>query len=500
MGPAVEVTEPEPTALSRLDEGFGVYVVGPLAAVLFFDLAFWDNGEPEETTLPFIVVWLILGAVFCTLRFQFISLRGIKHAIEILRGKYDTGAADGEVTHFQALASALSATVGLGNIAGVALAVSAGGPGAVFWMVVAGFLGMSSKFTECTLGQMYREIDGQGRVLGGPMRYLAVGLQELGAARLGKILAVLFAIMCIGGSFGGGNMFQANQAYVQTARVLPFFQDKAWLFGILIALLVGAVIIGGIQRIGSVAGAIVPVMCGVYLLAGCAILIAHAAHIPEAFGKIVAEAFTPQAGLGGGLGVLVTGFKRAAFSNEAGVGSASIAHSAASTNEPVREGLVALLEPFIDTIIICTMTGLVVVVTGEYLNVPAGADDTLRGVTMTSNAFASVFSWFPYVLAVAVFLFAFSTMISWSYYGERCWVFLFGKRWSMLYRVIFLAFTVLGTILNLGNVVTFSDLMILGMAFPNILGMFLLSNRVASKLDDYWRRYQNGDMPVPKKV
>lgn len=490
----------EPTVFSRIDEGFGKYVVDPLATGLFFDLAFWDNDQPDQTEIPLIVAWLILGAIFFTIRFGFINLRGVKHAVEITLGKYDSESAQGEVTHFQALSSALSATVGLGNIAGVALAVSAGGPGAVFWMVVAGFLGMSSKFTECTLGQMYRHIDHSGNVLGGPMRYLGEGLRTLGHARLGKALAILFAVMCIGASFGGGNMFQANQAFVQTARVIPALADKGWMFGLALAVLVGFVIIGGIQRIASVAGTIVPFMCGVYLLAGIAVLLSHADQVPTAFGKIVSEAFTPQAGLGGAIGVLVTGFRRAAFSNEAGIGSASIAHAAASTSEPVREGLVALLEPLIDTVVICTMTGLVVVVTGEYLNVPEGADDTLRGVSMTSAAFASVFSWFPYVLAVTVLLFAFSTMISWSYYGERCWVFLFGKRWSMVYRVIFLGFVVLGTILNLTNVVAFSDLMILGMAFPNILGLFLLSGQVSRKLTDYWQRYKSGQVSTPKKA
>lgn len=496
LDPAAEAAIVARPLLVRIDEGFGAYIVDPLATGLFFDVAFWDNAEPDETSVPLIVAWLILGATFFTIRFGFINLRGLKHAIEITRGKFDGEGAEGEVTHFQALSSALSATVGLGNIAGVALAVSAGGPGAVFWMIVAGFLGMSSKFVECTLGQMYRQIDAGKNVLGGPMRYLAEGLRTLGYARLGKALAVIFATMCVGASFGGGNMFQANQAFVQTTRVLPALAGQAWLFGVLLALLVGAVIIGGIRRIGSVAGAIVPFMCAVYLLAGVAVLIVHAAQLPAAFGKIVSEAFTPQAGFGGAIGVLVTGFRRAAFSNEAGIGSAAIAHAAAATSEPIREGLVALLEPLIDTVIICTMTGLVVVVTGEYLNVPAGADDTLRGVSMTSNAFASVFSWFPYVLAVTVFLFAFSTMISWSYYGERSWVFLFGKRWSMVYRVIFLAFVVLGPILNLGNVVGFSDLMILGMAFPNILGLLLLSGQVKKKLDDYWRRYKSGAYAV----
>lgn len=486
-----EVTRAD--VFARIDEGFGAYIVEPLAAGLFFDLAFWDDGEPDETSVPLIVAWLILGASFFTVRFGFINIRGFKHAIAITRGKYDGEGGEGEVTHFQALASALSATVGLGNVAGVALAVSAGGPGAVFWMIIAGFLGMSSKFVECTLGQMYRQIDGGKNVLGGPMRYLAEGLRTLGYARLGKVLSVVFASMCVGASFGGGNMFQANQAFVQTTRVLPALEGQGWLFGLLLALLVGVVIIGGIRRIGSVAGAIVPFMCVVYLIGGVAVLMAHASEVPAALGKIVQEAFTPQAGVGGALGVLVTGFRRAAFSNEAGVGSASIAHAAATTSEPIREGLVALLEPFIDTIVICTMTGLVVVVTGEYLNVPEGADDTLRGVSMTSAAFGSVFSWFPYVLAVTVFLFAFSTMISWSYYGERSWAFLFGKRWSMVYRVIFLVFVVLGPILNLANVVGFSDLMILGMAFPNILGLLLLSGQVSKKLDDYWKRYKRGE-------
>jgi AGCS family alanine or glycine:cation symporter len=490
---------PPPSVLDAIDAKFGDWVVAPLATVLFFDLIFWDHPEGGQN-LPFIVLWLVLGAVFFTLRMGFINLRGLKHAVEITAGKYDGEHDEGEVSHFQALASALSATVGLGNIAGVAIAVSLGGPGAVFWMMVAGFLGMSSKFTECTLGQMYREVDEKGRVLGGPMRYLALGVEKVGFRRLGKVLSVLFAVMCIGGSFGGGNMFQANQAFAQTARVIPFFADKAWLFGIIVAVLVGLVIIGGIKRIGQVAGAVVPLMCAVYVIAGIAILVANASAVPEALTKIVVEAFTPRAGMGGLLGVLVTGFKRAAFSNEAGIGSASIAHSAAATNEPVREGLVALLEPFIDTIIICTMTGLVVVVTGQYLEAPAGGDDTMRGVLMTSAAFESVFSWFPWVLALAVFLFAFSTMISWSYYGERCWVFLFGKGTSMVYRVIFLVFVVLGSILNLGNVVGFSDLMILGMAFPNILGLLLLNKQVANALDDYWERYKSGKMaPAPRR-
>lgn len=511
-----------PSAVERLDAAFGKYVVGPLDAVLFFDVIFWDNDDPDYadlpvgiewvaqgaladsshhrgSNLPVIVLWLVLGAVFFTLRFGFINLRGFRHAVEITAGKYDHPDDEGEVSHFQALSSALSATIGLGNIAGVALAVSAGGPGAVFWMVVAGFLGMSSKFTECTLGQMYRQVDASGRVLGGPMRYLRDGLETIGRPRLGKVLAVVFSLMCIGGSFGGGNMFQANQAFAQTARVIPFFEGKGWLFGLIVAVLVGLVIIGGIKRIGQVAGAIVPLMCVIYLIAGIVILAVNHDMIVGAFGKIVSEAFTPRAGLGGVLGVVVTGFRRAAFSNEAGIGSASIAHSAATTNEPVREGLVALLEPFIDTIVICTMTGLVVVVTGEYLNTFDGPDSTFRGVLMTSAAFETVLPWFPYVLAVAVFLFAFSTMVSWSYYGERCWVFLFGESGTFVYRVLFLGFIVLGSILKLSSVMDFSDLMVLGMAFPNILGLLLLTPQVRDKLADYWKRYEAGDFDRGRK-
>ncbi len=515
VGAPTEAPPPAPpSAVEALDAWFGAYVVAPLAAVLMFDVIFWDNDDPalrdlpdavewlvqgaiagdahRGQGLPLIVLWLVLGALYFTLRMGFINLTGFRHAITATLGAYDRKGDAGEVTHFQALSSALSATVGLGNIAGVALAVSAGGPGAVFWMIVAGFLGMSSKFVECSLGQMYRTVDDQGRVLGGPMRYLREGLAERGLPRLGRVLAIVFAVMCIGGSFGGGNMFQANQAFAQTARVIPFFEGKALLFGILVALLVGAVILGGIKRIGQVAGAIVPVMCVLYLVAGIVILAVNWASIPEALEHIVAEAFTPRAGVGGVLGVAVTGFRRAAFSNEAGIGSASIAHSAAATEEPIREGLVSLLEPFIDTIVICTMTGLVVVVTGEYLHDFEGPDSTARGVLMTSAAFETVLPWFPHVLAVTVFLFAYSTMISWSYYGERCWVFLFGERSTIGYRVLFLGFVVLGSVLKVGSVIDFSDLMILGMAFPNVLGLVLMTPLVKARLDDYMARLRKG--------
>ena len=438
-------------------------------------------------SIPFIVLWLVVGAIFFTLRMSFINIRGFMHAFKVTKGDYDDPDHPGEISHFQALSSALSATVGLGNIAGVAIAVSLGGPGAIVWMVIAGFLGMTSKFTECTLGQMYRKVDEEGRVLGGPMRYLSAGLAEMNLGLIGKLLAVMFVILCIGGSFGGGNMFQANQSYAAVKGAIPWFEGKAWLYGLMLAFLVGLVILGGIKRIGTAAGLIVPFMCLIYVVAGLFVIVVNASQIPAAFATMFAGAFSMKAGFGGLIGTLVVGFQRAAFSNEAGTGSASIAHSAASTDEPVREGIVALLEPFIDTIVVCTMTGLVVIITGAY---NSGAGD---GVEMTSAAFASVLPWFPYVLSVAVVLFAFSTMISWSYYGERCATWLFGESASVPYKFLFLIFVFLGAVLNLGNVLGFSDLMILGMAFPNILGLLLLSGKVKRALNDYWGKLENGE-------
>ncbi|MEL6185575.1 MAG: alanine/glycine:cation symporter family protein [Myxococcota bacterium] len=447
------------------------------------------GGHATEATLPFIVLWLVAGATFFTFRFGFVNLRAFRHAIDVTRGKFDDEHDDGDVSHFQALAMALSATVGLGNIAGVAVAVGTGGPGAMFWMIVAGFLGMSSKFAECTLGQMYRTIDGRGRVSGGPMHYLGTGLSELGMGGLGRVLAPLFAVMCIGGSLGGGNMFQANQSYAQVASEVTIFQGEigALVYGLLLALLVGVVIIGGIDRIGQVASLIVPFMVGIYMLAAVFIVIANASAVPGALATIITGAFSPDAAFGGALGVLVTGFRRAAFSNEAGVGSASIAHSAAATKEPVREGIVALLEPFIDTIVVCTTTALVLVITKAY---QTEAD----GVVMTSKAFATVIPWFPTVLTLAVFLFAFSTMISWSYYGERCWSFLFGEGSTIVFKIIFVAAVVLGSVIRLGSVLDFSDLMILAMSFPNIIGVVLLSGKVKARLNDYLERLRSGAM------
>jgi len=475
--------------VERLEAIFGTYVVDPFSAVLFFDVWFWN----DSVQIPAVVLWLILGAVYFTARFQFVNVRAFRHSIDCVRGRYSSPDDPGEITHFQALSAALSATVGLGNIAGVAVAVGIGGPGAVFWMVMAGLLGMSSKFAECTLGQMYRVIGPDGRISGGPMHYLRRGLEERGLARLGTGLSIVFCLMCIGGSVGGGNMFQANQAYAQVSSVVPFLAGPtgAVVFGLVLAFFVGLVIIGGIRRIGEVAGVLVPAMCSLYVLCGLVILLLHADQVLNGLGVIATQAFSPGAAYGGFAGVLIQGFRRAAFSNEAGVGSAPIAHSAAATSEPVREGIVALLEPFIDTVVVCTMTGLVLVVTGAYADPAAGS-----GISMTSYAFATVFPWFPVLLSITAVLFAFSTQISWSYYGERCWEHLFGRESVGLYKFLFLFFVWFGAVSQLARVVEFSDLMILGMAFPNIAGVVLLSGKVKRELDRYLTRLRAGEFPV----
>lgn len=475
--------------LTRLDALFQSWLIDPISAVIFFDLAFWDDGAPGELELPAVVCWLIAAAVFFTLRFRFVNLRGFRHGIDIVRGRYVVAGAAGEISPFQALSAALAATLGLGNIAGVATAVGIGGPGAVFWMVLAGFLGMSAKFAEVTLAQLYRVKRPDGRFSGGAMHYLRACFAERGWPRVGAALAFVFCVMCIGGSLGGGNMYQANQAYVLLATVAPGLAGPggAAAVGVLLAVVVGLVIVGGIRRIGEVAALLVPAMCALYVLAGLVILALHATELPAALATIVRGAFAPEAAYGGAAGVLIQGFRRAAFSNEAGCGSAPIAHSAAATTEPVRQGLVALLEPFMDTVIVCNMTGLVVVVTGAHLDSGAGS-----GIAMTSHAFASVLPGFEYVLSLSVLLFAYATMISWSYYGEQCWAQLFGVRSLVAYRVLFLLFTAAGPLLAAKAVLEFGDLMILGMAFPNLVGVVLLSGRVKRALDDYLARLRAG--------
>lgn len=469
-------------------------VTDAVAGIVFYAI---QLGESESTALPIVIIILLTGATIFTVYFRFIQFRGFKLAIDTVRGKYSDPNDEGEVSHFQALTAALSGTVGLGNIAGVAIAISLGGPGATFWMILAGLLGMASKFTECTLGVKYRDVGPDGTVYGGPMYYLTKGLAEKGYTGLGKVLAVFFAIMCIGGSFGGGNMFQANQAAQQFNNMIGATSGSAGVvFGVVMAAVVAIVIIGGIKRIGSVTERVVPFMCGVYVLAAIIILIANFTTLPEAFGLIIGGAFSPEGIAGGFVGVLVQGFRRAAFSNEAGVGSAAIAHSAVKTDHPASEGVVALLEPFIDTVVVCTMTALVIIVTGNYLN----TDGSISGVDLTSNAFASVLPWFPYVLTIAVVLFAFSTMLSWSYYGLQSWMYLFGRSRvsDYSYKILFCLFVILGSAASLGAVTDFSDAMIFAMVVPNMIGLIILLPVVRKEINSYTTKIKTGEIKTYK--
>ncbi|MEY8868285.1 alanine:cation symporter family protein [Flavobacteriaceae bacterium 144Ye] len=481
--------------------------------------------------VPIVVILLVVGATFFTLYFKVPSITKFPTAINTVRGRYvdiekhgvdklydndealaeediqDTirdESAHGEVSHFQALATAVSGTVGLGNIAGVAVAIATGGPGATFWMIVCGLLGMSTKFVECTLGVKYRDVGKDGTIYGGPMYYLSKGLKATGKAGLGKVLGILFAILCVGASFGGGNAFQSNQATVQISSLIGVSGGATGsIIGFILAVLVGIVIIGGIKRIAKITEKIVPFMAGIYVLAALIIIFANFKYIDDAFGLILEGAFTPMAGLGGFIGVLIVGFQRAAFSNEAGAGSAAIAHSAVRTKYPASEGVVALLEPFIDTVVICTMTALVIIffnidgtnmqsvftygaVEGSNVMINA-TGERIGGVDLTSEAFDSVIPGFSYVLTIAIVLFAFSTMISWSYYGLQSWKYLFGrgKAADLTYKILFLLFVIIGAAATLDAVIKFSDAMILALVFPNMIGLLLLFPKVREEMKRY---------------
>ncbi|MCB0761329.1 MAG: alanine:cation symporter family protein [Flavobacteriales bacterium] len=467
------------------------------------DMAEAYQFTPQKKQIPFVLIWLIVGALFFTVFMKFVNIRGFKHALDVVRGKYDDPDHEGEVSHFQALTAALSGTVGVGNIAGVALAISMGGPGATFWMILAGLIGMSSKFVECTLGVKYRKVNEDGSVSGGPMYYLKNGLKNQGKGGLGKVLAVLFAIACIGGSIGGGNMVQINQATQQlidvTGGETSMFFERGWVFGLIMAVVVGLIIIGGIKSIARVTDKIVPGMVAIYIVAALIVIIANIDQLGWAFGQIFSGAFSPEAVFGGVVGVLILGFQRAAFSNEAGIGSASIAHSAAKTDEPISEGIVALLEPFIDTVVICTMTAIVIIITnfgGYGAEATFNSAATLGGISLTSSAFGQVISWFPIVLSIAVILFALSTMISWSYYGLKAWTFLFGesKGSNIAYKAIFCLFIVVGSAMSLGSVFAFGDVMIFAMCFPNVLGLYFLAPEIKNDLQSYLSRVKSGEI------
>lgn len=470
-------------------------IINPFVGFIFSPLPYSE--AILGTAFPWIVLWLVVAALVFTVYFGFIQFRGVGHSISIVRGDYLDPNDAGEVTPFQALCTALSGTVGLGNIAGVGVAVYLGGPGATLWMILAGILGMASKFTECVLGVHYRNEYPDGTVSGGPMYYLSKGLAELGWTSAGKVLAVFFAICTVGGALGGGNMFQANQSAQQIANVIPFFEGRGWLFGIVMALVVGFVIIGGIKSIAKVTEKVVPFMAGIYVGSALIIILINYDSIGMAFTAIIDGAFSPTAVAGGAVGALIQGFKRAAFSNEAGIGSASIAHSAVQTKHPATEGYVALLEPFIDTVVICTMTSLVITITGAWI-----PGDGVTGIALTARAFETNFSGFNYVLAVAAVLFAFSTMLSWSYYGLKAWTYLFGEGQvkEMIFKLIFCVFVVIGASMSLGPVIDFSDAMIFAMAIFNIIGLYILMPKVKELLADYHVRLKNGEFPNMRKL
>ncbi|TVP96658.1 MAG: alanine:cation symporter family protein [Roseinatronobacter sp.] len=462
------------------------------------------------TAIPWIVGWLVSGALVFTVYFGFVQVRAFGHALQIVRGDYSDPRDAGEVSHFQALATALSGTVGLGNIAGVAVAISIGGAGATFWMILAGLLGMATKFTECTLGVKYRNEYPDGTVSGGPMYYIKKGFAERGLP-LGGFMSGLFSVFCVLGALGGGNMFQANQAASQVQSVLGI---PAWVTGLVLSAIVFAVIVGGIKSIARVTEKVVPVMGVGYFLVGMAILLMNADMIFWAFSEIFRGAFSDTGIVGGIIGAIIQGFRRAAFSNEAGIGSAPIAHSAVRTNEPISEGFVALLEPFIDTVIICTMTALVIIITqqllidadtGRYILDEAGRIATVSGATggvpITSAAFGSAFGWAPYALSLAVFLFAFSTMITWSYYGMKSWTYMFGESRSkeLTFKIIFCAFIFIGAVSSLDAVIDFSDAALFAMAIVNILALYFLMPIVKQELNSYLARVKSGEIrPVVK--
>jgi len=459
---------------------------------------------------PFVIYLLVGSALFFTLYFAFPNIKYFWTAINVVRGKYDelektdSDSNDGEVSHFQALATAVSGTVGNGNIAGVALAIALGGPGATFWMIVCGLLGMSTKFVECTLGVHFRDVDEDGVVYGGPMYYISKGLKSKGFKTLGTVAASLFAIFCIGGSFGGGNAAQSNQATIVIKNLFGYESTFAGaMIGIVLATLVGVIIIGGIKRIASVTEKVVPFMAVLYILACIYILAINFTFIDDAIALIIKEAFNPTAvGVGGVIGVLMVGFQRAAFSNEAGAGSASIAHSAVKTKYAASEGLVALLEPFIDTVVICTMTALVIITfnsTGAFIYGGDGMGGVMidgvmyEGAGITQKAFAQYIPGSDIFLTIAVVLFAVSTMISWSYYGLQSWKFLFGrgKVADMTYKVLFLLFVIIGAAASMNSIWAFSDAMIFAMVFPNMVGLYFLFPIVKEQLKKYLEAIKN---------
>lgn len=481
---------------NTINDFFGP-LVDQLGKILFWD-PFAACGIKLQSSVPFIVVWLIAGGLFFTIYLGFVNIRGLKHGFDLAFGRDKRCAGGGQTSHFQAVSTALSSTVGMGNIAGVAVAISMGGPGATFWMIIAGFLGMSSKFAECTLGVKYRKIDKDGTVSGGPMYYLRDGLKERGVPRLGKVLSFLFAFIIAFAAFGIGNMFQSNQVYSQLSIMFPSVAPYGLWIGLIMAVLTGLVILGGIKSIAKVSEKIFPFMAVLYVGMCLLIIFSNIGEIGNAFGLIWDGAFNPDAAKGGFVGVLIMGFRRAVFSNEAGIGSAPIAHSTVMTKKPVTEGYVALLEPFLDTVVICTMTALTLIFTGVYQN-----PGHLEGAQLTSAAFSTFAPWAPYVLLVCMILFVYSTLVGWSYYGVKGFDFVFGGLFEKItgkriyaekfYQVLYLIMIIVGTTTSLSAIIDFSDMLVLSMAVPNILGLYILSPVLKKEMKEYDKLYRNRD-------
>ncbi|MEM7329283.1 MAG: alanine/glycine:cation symporter family protein [Pseudomonadota bacterium] len=439
--------------------------------------------------VPLIVCWLILGACFFTVYLGFINLRGFGHAVDLVRGKFATSKSEGEITHFQALTAAVSGTVGIGNIAGVAITVSIGGPGAIFWLIVAGLVGMTTKFVECTLGVKYRQVHPDGSVSGGPMYYLRNGLAGRGLPSLGKFLGMFYAISIIIGCLGIGNMFQSNQSYVQLLHVTGGeagpLEGRGWMVGVVLAALVAIIIMGGIKSIARVTSRLVPFMVLIYMVGALTIILMNAANLPAAVASIFTGAFTPAGATGGVLGIMIIGFQRAAFSNEAGIGSAAIAHAAVATDEPITEGFVGLLEPFIDTVLICTLTGLVIITSFPP---ETFMSDQMQGIELTSAAFQSQIPWSPVPLSLAAVLFAFSTMLAWAYYGTKAWTYVFGegRGKEVTFSLIFCVFIIIGAAVKLEAILGFADALIFIMAIPNLVGLYILAPEIKRDLQRYF--------------
>jgi len=485
---AVSIVGPAHAGIDETINNFTAPIASFIGSVVFFKIPI------AGANLPLVVLWLVVGAVFFTLYKGFINLRGFKHAIALVRGDYADPNSAGEVFHFQALATAVSGTVGIGNIGGVAVAVTVGGAGATFWLIVAGFLGMSTKFVECTLGVKYRNENPDGSVSGGPMYYLTKGFEERGMVGFGKFMGTFYAIGIFIGALGIGNMFQSNQAYVQLNTVAGGALDGyGWLVGLILAAVVFAVIIGGIKSIARVTEKVVPFMAVFYCVFAIIVILMNFSSIPAAIGNIFTGAFTGEGVTGGALGALIIGFQRAVFSNEAGIGSASIAHAAVRTDEPVTEGYVSLLEPFTDTIVICTITALVIG-TSQVADPNFAGDAT--GVAMTSAAFERQIGWFPVPLAFGALLFAFSTMISWSYYGLKGWTYLFGEDQMLqtVYKLIFCAFVALGCVVQLGPILDISDALVFLICVPNILGLYFLAPVVKREMQAYLAKLESGEI------